>query len=258
MQVTDNTVAKSIPLCPVCLPTIGLVLGELHARPCACVMKRYAEQEELRAEQARRKHIQQLRRNAFGTSYAVMSKITFDSLVQSPQLKIVQAYSDNIQDIIHTGAGLLLSGPYGYGKSTACIALANALIDQSISVRYIGTNNYINSIASHTSDRDAYLSPLVDCSVLILDDIDVIRKTSTSIMYLHELISLRYQAKKILITATPLTPQQLQRETDHDMRQVYNIILNNSVICFDCNYINDVRAQNAAQMQKLLLLQEVT
>ena len=255
MQVKDNTIDKSIPLCPVCgLPTMGLVLGSLHHRPCACVMKHYAEQEALREEQARQKYIQQLRHNAFDSAYNVMSKITIASLVQSPQLEIVQAYSNNIRDILPTGAGLIFSGPYGYGKSTACIALANALIDQSISVRYIGTNNYINSIASHTFDRDAYLSSLVDCSVLILDDIDIIRKTSTSIMYLHELISLRYQAKKILITATQLTPQQLQRETDHDMRQVYNIILNNSVICFDHNYINDVRSQNAVHMQKLLHL----
>lgn len=256
MQVTDNAITKSIPLCPVCgLPTMGLVLGELHIRPCACSLKRYAEQEALRAEQARQKYIQQLRHNAFGTAYNVMSKITFDSLVQSPQPEIVQAYSNNIRDILPTGAGLLLSGPYGHGKSTACISLANALIDKSISVQYLNTNNYINSIAGRISaDRDAYLNPLVDCSVLILDDIDIIRKTSTSIMYLHELISLRYQAKKILITATQLTPQQLQRETDHDMRQVYNIILNNSVICFDHNYINDVRSQNAAHMQKLLHL----
>ena len=255
MQLTSNTNNKPIPLCPVCgLPTMGLVLGELHVRPCSCSLKRYAEQEALRSEQARQKRIQQLRHNAFDTAYNVMSKITFDSLVQSPQLEIVQAYSNNIRDILSTGAGLLLSGPYGHGKSTACIALANALIDQSISVRYIGTNNYINSIASHTFDRDAYLSSLVDCSVLILDDIDIIRKTSTSIMYLYELVSLRQDRKKVMITTTQLTPQQLQREPDRDMRQVYNIILNNNVICFDYNYINDVRAQNAAHMQKLLHL----
>lgn len=256
MQLTAKANNKPIPLCPTCgLPTMGLILGSLHHRPCACVMKHYAEQETLREEQARQKHIKQLRHNAFGTSYAVMSKITFDSLVQSPQLEIVQAYSNNIRDILLTGAGLIFSGPYGHGKSTACIALTNSLIDKSISVRYLSTNNYINSISGRISaDRDAYLNPLVDCSVLILDDIDIIRKTSTSIMYLHELISLRYQAKKILITATQLTPQQLQREPNRDMHQVYNIILNNNVICFDYNYINDVRSQNAAQMQKLLHL----
>ena len=254
MQVKDNTIDKSIPLCPVCgLPTYGYVFNELHARPCACSLKRYEEQEALRSEQARQKRIQQLRHNAFGAAYNVMSKITFAQLTPSPQLDIIQSYVNNIQDIIHRGAGLVFSGPYGHGKSTACIALANALIDKSISVRYLNSNNFINSISGRISnDREAYLNPLVDCNVLVLDDIDIIRKTSTSIMYLHELISLRKQGKKILITTTQLTPQEMQREPDRDLRQVYNMILDNNVIPFDYNYINDTRSQNTAKLKQLL------
>ena len=114
----------------------------------------------------------------------------------------------------------------GTGKSYAAGCIANALIDQMISVRYISTSDAVNRMQGNFgADRDAYLKQLMRPDLLILDDLGAERNTSYGKERVFAVVNCRMLSRKPMIITTNIALSAMQKATDLDDRRIYGRIL---------------------------------
>ena len=99
----------------------------------------------------------------------------------TPQLVKARRYSENWDAFRQDGTGLLLFGNVGTGKSYAAGCIANALIEKTVSVLFVGLADVVNRMQGNFgADRDAYLKTLMRPELLILDDLGEERNTASA------------------------------------------------------------------------------
>lgn len=113
-----------------------------------------------------------------------------------------------------TGAGLLLYGDYGVGKTHLVTAVANYLVyTYGVSAYFTTAPDLISqiqkSIRSYLQDGDDIKRTAKEVDVLILDDLGREKGTEWNQQVLFELVDHRYRAKKPMLITSNLTPQQL-------------------------------------------------
>lgn len=97
--------------------------------------------------------------------------------------KVVEAYVNNLSNVISKGYGLYLTGPNGVGKTYLACAVANKTVMMGKSVRYYTMAVIIqNEIRGWRDDEAAAIAKGIKKSdLLIIDDLDKIYKTATGI-----------------------------------------------------------------------------
>ena len=111
----------------------------------------------------------------------------------------------------------MLAGNVGTGKTFLSECIANALIQRDYYVVYMTSfdlnNIVIKSMDIFAEDRNEILSPLLECDLLIIDDLgsEPIYKKA-SINNLYTIINQRQMAKLATIISTNLTPQMIQEQ----------------------------------------------
>lgn len=104
--------------------------------------------------------------------------------------------------------GLILTGPVGVGKTYMLTAMAKALTEKGVSVRFVDFFQLISQIKSayaENKSEQAILSPLLQVEVLIIDELGKGRNTEFEATVLDQLVMNRYNENKILVASTNLS-----------------------------------------------------
>lgn len=127
--------------------------------------------------------------------------------------KLFKKYCDKYPSVKYKNA--LIMGGTGVGKSYLMYAVANELMKNGFSVLYVSAIK-LNSLmlsyhTSFVSERDVYLADVIDCDLLIIDDLGSEQKIkNVTDEYLLKILDEREKADKPVFVTTNLNEEQLK------------------------------------------------
>lgn len=201
------------------------LLGKrVHPRMCLCRRK---EQEQMDARAKMLEHereVNLLRNRCFSDKY--MSNWTFENDNQlNPKMEFAEKYVDAWERNEADNNGLLLWGSVGTGKSYMAGCIANALVEQEVSVHMTNFATILNELNAHYGERNEYIQRLCANRLLIIDDLGMERGTEYGLEQVFNVIDARYRSNKPLIITTNLTLGELKNETDIGKKRIYDRVL---------------------------------
>ena len=173
----------------------------------------------------------------------------FDTAKRTSQLEMAQRFVQNWERFQADGMGLLLFGDVGTGKSYAAGCIANALIEQGHSVRFICLNDIVNHMQGCCgSEREDYTQSLLKPELLILDDLGAERDTSFGREQVFDVINKRTLSGKPMIITTNIPLHVMQNAVDTQERRIYDRIL---AVCTPVRFNGEnFRKTSAAENRK--------
>ena len=224
-----------------------------HPAECDC---QRAEREKREAEEASRKHreeVERLKRRGF-TDPAMQNWTFGNDNGKCPQMKHARAYVERWEQMKTGNHGLLLWGKVGTGKSYFAGCIANALMEQEVSVCMTNFAAILNDLAASFKDRNEYISRLCSFPLLILDDFGMERGTEYGLEQVYNVIDSRYRSDKPLIVTTNLTLEELQNPEDTAHARIYDRLLEMcSPVCITGENFRKATAQAKMERLKTLL-----
>lgn len=208
------------------------IFGDRHPVDCQC---RRAEREKQEAIINEQKHLGLVRRlKSDGFSDTEMCNWTFaNDNGRNPQMKHAHRYVDKWAEVRTKNIGLLLWGGVGTGKSFFAGCIANALMEQEVSVRMTNFASILNDLSNSFSGRNDMVDRLCSFPLLIIDDFGIERGTEYALEQVYNIIDARYRSKKPLIVTTNLTLTDLKNPQDVAHARIYDRLLSMcSPICF--------------------------
>ena len=224
-----------------------------HPAECDC---QRAAREKREAEEASRKHreeVERLKRRGF-TDPAMQNWTFGNDNGKCPQMKHARAYVERWEQMKAGNHGLLLWGKVGTGKSYFAGCIANALMEQEVSVCMTNFAAILNDLAASFKDRNEYISRLCSFPLLILDDFGMERGTEYGLEQVYNVIDSRYRSGKPLIVTTNLTLEELQNPEDTAHARIYDRLLEMcSPVCITGENFRKATAQAKMERLKTLL-----
>ena len=143
--------------------------GRLLPHPCRCEQERLDREA---AEQEARRHrqtVNDLKHRGF-TDPAMREWTFANDNGKCPQMKHAHFYVENWTAMQEENIGYLLWGGVGTGKSYFAGCIANALMEQEVSVRMTNFALILNDLTASFEGRNDYIARLCRSPLLILDD----------------------------------------------------------------------------------------
>ena len=166
---------------------------------------------------------------------------------KNPVMKVARDYVDKWSDALSGNTGLVLWGDGGTGKTFFAACIANALVEQNVSVKMTNFSTILNDLYAE-SDKNKYLDRLNDYSLLIIDDLGIERGTEYALEQVYNVIDIRYKSGRPLIVTTNLTLDELKYPTDIPHKRIYDRVLGMCVpVMF--NGVNFRKEEAAAKME---------
>ena len=192
---------------------------------CRCQTEARDRENEEFHSRARMAEIRQLK--ADGLQDAALRQYTFaNDLGYQPESAKLRAYVEQFPEMLKSGAGLLLWGGVGTGKTFLAACVANALLDRSIPVLMPVTGNLLNKLMGiYPSERNAFLKSLNAYSLLILDDLGMEHSSEFAMSQMFNIVDGRYRTGKPLIVTTNMTLQELKHPPDLAPARIYDRLL---------------------------------
>ena len=136
--------------------------------------------------------------------------------------KLALNYVKKFREMKEKNQGLLLYGPVGTGKSFTAACIANALMEQNITVIMTSFVKILQDIG--TGDEASYIQILNSASLLIIDDLGAERNTDYALENVYNVIDSRIRTDKPMILTTNLELSEMLQTTDIRYRRVYDRI----------------------------------
>ena len=166
---------------------------------------------------------------------------------KNPVMKVARDYVSKWSDFASKTAGLVLWGDVGTGKTFFAACIANALVEQNVSVKMTNFSTILNDLFAE-SDKNKYLDRLNKHSMLIIDDLGIERGTEYALEQVYNVIDTRYKSGQPLIVTTNLTLDELKFPTDIPHKRIYDRVLGMCVpVMF--NGMNFRKEEAAAKME---------
>lgn len=146
-----------------------------------------------------------------------------------------RAYVDKWSDMLCQNIGLLLWGEVGTGKTFVAACIANALIEQHVSVKMTNFSSILNDLFAE-GDKNKYLDRLNDHKLLIIDDLGIERDTEYALEQVYNIIDARYKSNYPLIVTTNLSLAELKNPTDTAHKRIYDRVLE---MCVPIKFIGE-------------------
>ncbi len=199
--------------CPICRDT-----GMDGAQPCRCLKKLY--------NQALTKELSALLRHG-DESFERFDLTLYDDQAPagdvSPREKMsiieksCRKYAANFPDV---NVNLLFQGGTGLGKTYLSACIARVVADKGCSVCYDSAAAALEAFEAQKFARDpeaaekaaARVRRMLDCDLMILDDLGTEMITSLTLSSLYTLINTRLNAGKKMIISTNCSDEELQRK----------------------------------------------
>ena len=166
---------------------------------------------------------------------------------KNPIMWVAKDYVSKWSDFASKNAGLVLWGDVGTGKTFFAACIANALVEQHVSVKMTNFSTILNDLFAE-SDKNKYLDRLNDHNLLIIDDLGIERGTEYALEQVYNVIDTRYKRGKPLIITTNLTLDELKAPADIPHKRIYDRVLGMCVpVMF--NGVNFRKEEAAAKME---------
>lgn len=200
--------------CPKCRDTGTLPDGEM----CDCLIRQY-NREVTRELGALLRHGSEsfesfdltLYPDEFDARYGVVPRETMGKV-----LEICRRFADNFPNV---SSNLLLQGDTGLGKTYLSACIARVVSDRGLSVCYDSASVALDAFEQQKFARDsesgraaaARVKNMLECDLMILDDLGTEMNTPMSVSALYTLINTRLVAGKRMIISTNCTDEELER-----------------------------------------------
>ena len=189
-----------------------------------CRQKEIDEERKEQEEFDRRMKLNMLREAAFGDNH--LCTHTFENEDGTLEHKnFAMNYVKNFSKMENENIGLLLTGPVGTGKTYLATAIANALIEQGITVKMINLGVVLNDMTNLQIEKNKYIKNLNSCRLLIIDDFGIQRDTTFALEHIFNVIDSRYRTNKPVIFTTNLSVDTLVNTNDLREKRIYSRIL---------------------------------
>lgn len=181
--------------------------GVLSGKFCDCFKKRYYE---ILCDYL---GIGQIRNVTFSDVDFSKIKDTKQRKKLESNYKLFKKYCDKYPSVKYKNA--IIMGGTGVGKSYLMYAVANEFMKNGFSVLYVSAIK-LNSLmlsyhTSFVSERDVYLADVIDCDLLIIDDLGSEQKIkNVTDEYLLKILDEREKADKPVFVTTNLNEEQLK------------------------------------------------
>ena len=148
----------------------------------------------------------------------------------NPDMHRAYRYVANWPQLEPKGIGMLLWGSVGTGKTYMAGCIANALLDQGVSVTMTSIPRILHAMGNMYPDqRGAYIRDLNQYRLLVLDDLGAERSTEYALEQVYNVIDCRYRSGKPLIITTNLSLEEMQNPTNIGQARIYDRILERCV-----------------------------
>ena len=133
-------------------------------------------------------------------------------------------YTEKWSDMLSQNIGLLLFGEVGTGKTFFAACIANALVENCVSVKMTNFSTILNDLFYET-DKNQYIDRLNKHDLLIIDDLGIERNTDYALEQVYNIIDARYRHNRPLIVTTNLTLDELKNPADTAHKRIYDRVL---------------------------------
>jgi DNA replication protein DnaC len=216
---------------------------------CSCEAAKYEEEEAEKQERQRQAYIDRLRRDSQCDPAA-----TFANADNTPTLDKCRRYVTAWPKMYADNIGLLLWGNTGNGKTFAAACIANALIDQSVSVLLTSFPRILANITGlFADDRAEYIDSLSSYKLLVIDDLGAERQSEYSLEQVYSVIDIRYQSKKPLIVTTNLPLEEIKNPKNMEYQRIYDRILE---MCVPIHFAGE-SIRKSAHAKKVKMVREL-
>ena len=195
---------------------------------CLCKCQKAAYEREEAAWAKKTQDRERYRRRISCFPVASMAEMTWDKDDNARPLisQMCRRYCDNFADARKDGAGLLIYGGVGTGKSFLAACIANRLIDDGYSVVFDNARGYADK---SFDDKEYFLDIITQTDLLILDDLGMERNTEFMRETVFQILDKRCQAGKPILVTTNLTNDQLKNPGSIEEERVFSRLLESTV-----------------------------
>lgn len=193
---------------------------------CRCDSERLeAENARIKAQEQQRRIDQMRRIGITSADYVAMTMAADDGT--SPDMTALAArYVAKREEMLQENIGLLFHGGTGGGKTFWAAAIANAMIDNSMSAMVTTVPQLITAMAKDYESQKAYiLEQLERVSFLVLDDIGFESQSGYRAEKLFEIVDARYRARRPLIITTNLSLEEITSPQQMEYQRVFDRIV---------------------------------
>lgn len=220
-------------ICPACEDR-----GFINGRLCAC--HRQLLKDIMKEEIRRLAPIDSCTFDSFELAYYSDSPMGNAIVPRERAKKIFEACRRYAQNFSTDAKNLFFVGGTGLGKTHLSLAIANVVINRGYSVCYGTAQNICDDLQSEQFGRgdDAYYSKrqVLDCDLLILDDLGTEISNQYSLATLYNIINTRILSKKPTVISTNFSLKKLEQRYD----QRITSRINGEYITFNI-FGNDIR-----------------
>lgn len=212
-------------VCPICGDPVTMTIhikDEIREVPVACTCRKRGwkqQEEKQKAEETAR----MIDRCFFGSSEMRSCTFDMDDGLEERPSRICRKYADRFDEMLEKHQGLLLMGAPGTGKSFYAACIANKLLHESYSVRFINVASIPNMLFT-VQDKLELIRSECDCSLLILDDLGAERTSSYAAESIYQLVNERYVQNLPMIVTTNLTGSEMKNQ-DISRQRMYDRIV---------------------------------
>lgn len=258
---SDYTGEDGLLYCGIChtpreayFPEGKTLLGrDRHLAECECQRKKREKRE---SEERQREHLATVKRlKEDGFTDSSMKEWTFDNdNGRNPQMRLAHLYVEHWDEMRAASRGYLLWGNVGTGKTYLAGCIANALMEQGVSVRMTNFAAILNDLTGTLNGRNAYIEKLCGFPLLILDDFGMERGTEYGLEQVYNVIDSRCRSRKPLIVTTNLTLSELQSPLDRAHQRIYDRVLAmcTPVCCSGINFRREQAQRNMESLNEML------
>ena len=194
-----------------------------HHRQCACERQAYAEEAQYYKEKEYRELIARNKKTCFEEKE--MEGFTFQNVdMDSGVIRIAEEYVTNWQKMKQYRMGFLFWRPVGTGKSYLAACIANAILEQEVTVKITNFSTILNDLFV-AEDKTEYIRSLNGYELLNIDDLGVERSSEYALENIFSVIDWRYRSGRPLIITTNLPLVCLKQETKIEKKRIYDRIL---------------------------------
>lgn len=201
--------------------------GNKRVLPCLCRCDREAQAE--RAEQEKQREFERRVQNlkSIGLTEARFRDWRFENDNGcNRKMDMAIKYVTNWKEMQEKNIGYLIMGPVGTGKSFFAGCIANALMEQGVSVMMTNFSRILNELTRPYADKNEIITNLVSYPLLIIDDLGIERNSEFALEMVYNVIDRRYCTKKPLIVTTNLSYEDMTKpDLDLEHRRIYSRLM---------------------------------
>lgn len=231
-------------------------MGTKRIVPCLCKCDRAVMEAKKEEEERRKFEIRVRSLKAIGLTENRFYEWRFENdNGKNPKLNLARKYVKNWKEMQKKNIGYVIMGPVGTGKSFFAGCIANALMEQGVSVMMTNFSRILNELTKPYADKNQIISNLVSYPLLIIDDLGIERNSEFALEMIYNVIDRRYCTKKPLIVTTNLSYQDMTRsDLDMEHQRIYSRLME---MCLPVIYKgSDQRMQEQDLKMEWLKMQE--